>query len=70
MPTARAAFAVTQANGKLYAIGGSGGIGGLSSVDVYDPSTNTWTTIASMPTPRAHLAAEALSGFVYAIGGC
>ena len=41
-----------------------------SSVEEYDPSTNTWATKAPMPTARQNLAAAAAAnGRVYAIGG-
>lgn len=42
----------------------------LSTVEKYSPSTNTWTTVASMPTARGGLAAAAdTQGNIYAIGG-
>ena len=65
---------VTATNGKTYAVGGEGPIGGalvaLGDVDEYDPSLNTWTPKAPMPTPRSALAVVASSnGKIYAIGG-
>jgi len=45
----------------IYAIGGlSGSISGspyLNIVEKYDPETDTWSTVASMPTARTGLAA-------------
>jgi len=55
-------------NGKIYAIGGLGG-SYLSTNEEYDPSTDSWTTKASMPTARFYLAAAAVNGKIYAIGG-
>jgi len=56
--------------GLIYLVGGNDGTGALvSSVDVYDPSTDTWTKKASMPTPRTMLAVAAINGIVYAVGG-
>jgi predicted Zn-dependent protease len=55
MPTAREGLAVGVVNNKIYAIGGWGG-SYLSTVEEYDPATNTWTTKASMPTGREYLA--------------
>ena len=56
--------------GKIYVIGGttSGG-GSLSTVEVYDPATDTWTKKADMPTARFAPATSAVNGFIYVIGG-
>ncbi|MDF0667672.1 MAG: kelch repeat-containing protein [Nitrospira sp.] len=69
MPTARGALAVTEHEGKLYAIGGYDRKANNPQVEVYDPLLNTWTTRASLPTPRDHLASAAVAGKIYAIGG-
>jgi N-acetylneuraminic acid mutarotase len=73
MPTARTGLAAATLNGKIYAIGGSGRVGGssvfLSTVEVYDPSTDTWSVAAPMPTARNRLALAAVHGKIYAIGG-
>jgi PKD repeat protein len=62
-PRARDHFHATVINGKLYAASGrlSGGPGGIfaptiSEVDVYDFSTESWSTLPmtqNLPTPRA-----------------
>lgn len=36
---------------------------------MYDPQTNTWTTLAPLPTARASLVAGHSGDNVYAIGG-
>jgi hypothetical protein len=42
---------VGATNGKLYAIGGSSSANtGLATLLIYDPSTDTWSTGASLPT--------------------
>ena len=76
MPTARGdLMAVGGSDGKLYAIGGSNAVNGfndripLSTVEAYDPTTNTWSTKAPMPTPRYELAGAILGGKIYAMGG-
>src|SRR5207249_11635340 len=83
MPTARYGFAAAAVNGKIYAIGGIDGDTGsvVSTVEVYDPATNTWCTStgpstvqcptppAPMPTPLSFLAAATVSGKLYAISG-
>ena len=41
----------------------------LASGEVYDPSTNVWTAIASMSTERADFGLAALDNKLYAVGG-
>ena len=65
---------VVVADGKIYAIGGSTAVesyrGGLSAInEVYDPVTDTWTVLASMPTPRRDFAIAAYQNKIYCIGG-
>jgi len=56
--------------GKLYVAGGnSGGGTATGRVDVYNPTTNSWSTVASMPTPRVGGAAGLISGKLYVVGG-
>lgn len=74
MPTARYILAGAAIDGKLYAVGGSDPAGihqfvTFSTLEAYDPATDTWTTKASMPTARQVLAAAATGGKLYAIGG-
>ena len=76
MPTPRSGLAVGVVNGVLYAVGGTDGnyypsVYGppLTTVEAYDPVTNSWTTKAPMPTPRYGLAVGVVSGFLYAVGG-
>src|SRR5512135_2553497 len=57
MPTAREQIAVGVISGKLYVVGGAGGGGQCciphSELEVYDPSSDTWTSKAPMPTARS-----------------
>jgi N-acetylneuraminic acid mutarotase len=84
MPTPRNALSTAVVDGKVYAIGGWGydrPEGGWESIDrtatgqdfstveAYDPETDTWATRADMPTPRSHMTVSALGGKIYAIGG-
>ncbi|MGH7614521.1 MAG: Kelch repeat-containing protein [Gemmatimonadales bacterium] len=77
MSTPREGLAVAVVANRLYAVGGCATrqVGTfcpapLSTVESYDPATNTWTPgLAPMPTPRANLALAAFSGKLYAIGG-
>jgi N-acetylneuraminic acid mutarotase len=57
-------------NGKIYAIGGyPAGLGAaMTTVEAYDPATDTWQSKAPMPTPRGRLCATAVNGKIFAIG--
>ena len=41
----------------------------LTTVEMYDPATDTWTQKADMPTPRSFLSTSVMDGKIYAIGG-
>jgi len=83
MPTKRGAAVAATVAGKMYVIGGATTAPGatnpaihptvaqrvLSTVEEYDPETNTWRTRAPMPTPRNHTAAGVVDGKIYVIGG-
>ena len=73
MPTPRAALSVGVVNGLLYAVGGTSGCTpactALSTVEVYNPATDSWTTQAPLPTARVDLRAGLLNGLLYAVGG-
>ena len=73
MPTARISASASTVNGKIYVIGGAPGESelyrGLSTVEEYDPATDTWTPKADMPTARTYLSTSVVNGRVYAIGG-
>ena len=70
MPTARQSPAAAVINGKLYVVGGRNSAGAyVSTVEVYDPATNAWSSKTSMPTPRTGLGVIAVNGLLYAVGG-
>jgi len=71
MPTRRTHLGRTTPviNGKIYVIGGWDGYRELSSVEVYDPQTNTWSTETPMPTARYHLGYGVVGNKIFAIGG-
>ena len=58
-------------NGKVYLFGGYiyGGINCTDAAESYDPKTDTWTDIASMPTRRSALTAAEAKGKIYVMGG-
>jgi N-acetylneuraminic acid mutarotase len=65
MRYSRGGHALLAAQGKLYAIGGNAGAGNVGPAEVYDPATNAWTTLPSLPVPRNHV-----SGFVLGTNVC
>jgi N-acetylneuraminic acid mutarotase len=74
MPTARNGFGACVYNKQIYTIGGhrmepAGSTAGLTTVEIYDPATDTWTQKADMPTPRTGLSASEVDGVIYAVGG-
>ncbi len=76
MPTARQGLSTSVVNGKIYAIGGGAGssssyslVKTFSTVEEYDPATDTWTTKSEMPTERGFHSANVVDGRIYVIGG-
>ncbi len=74
LPTQRTGFATAVVDGKIYLIGGTPfqnrrGPYGLSTVEVYDPQTNTWEQVADMSTPRTHAETAVVNGIIYVCGG-
>ena len=60
-------------NGRIYVAGGLAFAVTISatvaSLEIYDPTSNTWTSGADMPTARAILAASAAKEDLFFIGG-
>ena len=50
-------------------LGGSDGQASLSSVEIYDPDTDQWSTGPAMITPRVSLSATSANARLYALGG-
>ena len=74
MSTARFEHGAVAVNGKIYVFGGAtidifGNIVYLSSGEVYDPATGTWSPIASMPIPLARMGVSTDGRFIYVVGG-
>ena len=74
MPTARFGFAACVLDGQIYAFGGNtkwdGPEGIVSTVEVYDPATDTWIQASDMPGSRANHTASVVDGKMYIFGGC
>jgi len=72
MPTPRWMLSASVVHGKIYAIGGRTSQPDnvrLSTVEEYDPTTDTWIRKADMPTARDNFSTSVVSGRIYAIGG-
>jgi hypothetical protein len=74
MPTPRWDHSSAVVNGKIYVIGGVSSEYGsklLSTVEEYDPATNTWTDKADIPTARmgTSQSSAVVDGSIYVIGG-
>jgi N-acetylneuraminic acid mutarotase len=75
MPTARSGHATAVYQNKIYVIGGvigesDPGSSGYTGVnEVYDPVTDTWETMESMPTASANLDANVAGDKIYLICG-
>ena len=74
LPTQRTGFSTAVVDRKIYLIGGTPfqnrrGPYGLSTVEVYDPKTNSWEQVADMPTPRASAETAVVNGTIYVCGG-
>jgi N-acetylneuraminic acid mutarotase len=66
----RAAHALQAIDGRLYAAGGANSsTDQLTSLEVYDIQSRTWSTAASMPTGRNHVASAVVDGRMYVLGG-
>jgi N-acetylneuraminic acid mutarotase len=73
MPQARTNHSTAVVDGKIYVMGGNNqtnaGSTMLSSVDMYDPALNSWTSRASMPGVRAGHTSTVVDGKIYVVGG-
>ncbi|MFC1766618.1 kelch repeat-containing protein [Planctomycetota bacterium] len=73
MPTPRTRAAASVVDGKIYVFGGGTGGGTaypeMSTVEAYDPATDTWTRKADMSGVRELLTTSVVDGKIYVIGG-
>jgi len=63
------AYGDNEHGGFVYVIGGRSFTGVINNNDRYDPTTDTWQSMALMPTPRAAAASASLDDYIYVIGG-
>jgi len=60
----------TGQDGNLYAVGGGAVDVGTTDVNMYNPKTNTWTSVAPLPDIRmCEAVATSKDGTIYAFGG-
>ena len=70
MPTRRWCPGIAAIDNKIYVTGGmDDDCQPMSSVDCYDPDTNTWSQVADMNMARRGHSLVSLHGRLYAIGG-
>ena len=68
-PTTVRHTAVAAQGGLLYSFGGSNDVSTLTSAYVYDPGTDVWTAIASLPAARAGASAVSDGTYIYILNG-
>ena len=66
---ARGAGGVAVYKGRIYYAGGLHEGEAVGWFDVYDPSSDSWASLADMPTARDHFQGAVVDGVFYAIGG-
>ena len=74
LPSTRGAIRANVVEGKIYLIAGAipappQVISTSSETDVYDPASDSWSTMAPIPTPVMGYASAVLDGKIYIIGG-
>ncbi len=69
LPVAISGPGAVALDGKLYVMGGSSTSGIISDLYEYEPSSGTWTQLASMNSPRCYFATGVIGGRIYVYGG-
>lgn len=73
MPTPRGAFSIAVWQDKIYVFGGYSvhvnEMGPIWTTEVYDPSTDSWTTKADMPSSIGYVTANVVDDSIHLIGG-
>jgi N-acetylneuraminic acid mutarotase len=73
MPTTRSALGAGTYNGRIYVAGGEFQdphmMATFRSVEAYDPASNTWSILPSMPVSRHGLAAGVIGNRLVLVGG-
>ena len=73
MPTARSGGGWATFGGRIYVAGGeaasSAMVGAFRAVEAFDPATNSWTVMPSMPMPRHGVAGGVLGNKFHLVSG-
>ena len=69
MPTPRSGAASAVLDNRLYVLGGETRTDVFSEVEAYDPATDTWQQLPSLPTPRHGFVAIANDGVIVTLVG-
>jgi N-acetylneuraminic acid mutarotase len=73
LPTQRNHLAVAAIDGRVYVAGGRFGAGfdseKTAALEIYDPTSNQWTSGAPLPMPRGGVAGVEANGCLFVIGG-
>ncbi len=70
-PTLRYNVGIGQLGGKFFTVGGVDADVGheVTTVEVYNPETETWSSIADMTNQRYHPLVVGMNGLLYVLGG-
>ena len=73
MPSARSAMASSVHGGRIFVTGGEGQdyvtMFTFRALDAYDPASNTWATLPSMPVSRHGLAGAVVGNRLHMVSG-
>ena len=69
LPTPREHLTATAFDGRLYAISGRWQGINLPTVEVYDPTADSWQSLADIPTARSGLTSATVAGRIHVTGG-
>src|SRR5207249_9834115 len=73
MPSARSAMASGVLGGRIYVTGGEGqdyrSMFTFRALEAYDPATNTWASLPSMPVSRHGLAGAVIGNRLHMVSG-
>jgi glucose/arabinose dehydrogenase len=69
LPTPRGGYASAVLQGYILIVGGEGADLAYSTVEAYDPASDTWTALANMPTARHGIQAVVWHGRMFVTDG-
>ncbi len=75
MQTPRLKFSAATVNGLIYVMGGGDALSGvtpkppMTTVEIYNPANDTWSTGAAMPLAVSEAMSAVVNGKIYVIGG-